>query len=81
MDDSATFQSAALKEMLEKWGMRHYFQAAYRLSGNGVVNRHHWTIHAVAYRNQILPQEAVFWYVTQNGPGCRLCSAEISLQI
>lgn len=37
MDNIFAFHSVALKEMLEKWGMKCFFRAAYRLSGNGVV--------------------------------------------
>lgn len=42
--------------------MRPFFRAAYRPSGNGIVERHHRTIKAMAERGRITPAEAVFWY-------------------
>lgn len=48
--------------MLEKWGMRYFFRAAYRPSGNGVVENHHQIIKAAAKKSQNFPQEAVFQY-------------------
>ena len=42
--------------------MRPFFRAAYRPSGNGIVERHHRTIKAMAERGGITPSEAVFWY-------------------
>lgn len=47
--------------MLVKWGVMHFFRAAY--SGNGVAERHHWIIKAAAKKSRISPQEAVFWYM------------------
>ena len=38
------------------------FRAAYRPSGNGIVERHHRTIKAIAERGKISPLEAVYWY-------------------
>ncbi|XP_076036043.1 uncharacterized protein LOC143021997 [Oratosquilla oratoria] len=39
-----------------------FFRAAYRPSGNGIVERHHRTIKAIAERARIPQTEAVFWY-------------------
>ena len=39
-----------------------FFRAAYRPSGNGIVERHHRTIKAMAERARVGPEEAVFWY-------------------
>ena len=48
--------------MLNKWNIRRLFRAAYRPSGNGIVERHHRTIKAIAERAEISPLEAVYWY-------------------
>ena len=62
LDNSTVFRSAVLKEMLDRWKVKRFFRAAYRPSGNGIVERHHRTIKAVAERGRISPLEAVFWY-------------------
>ena len=62
MDNGPAFKSEAFKEVCDKWGVRQFFRAAYRPSGNGVVERHHRTIKAAAERSCISPVEAVFWY-------------------
>ena len=62
MDNGTAFRSRVMKEMLDKWNVGRYFRAAYRPSGNGIVERHHRTIKALAERGQITPMEAVFWY-------------------
>ena len=61
MGNGRAFRSAPLKEMQDKWGVRCFFRAAYRPSGNGIVERHHRTIKVLAERSGISPQEAVFW--------------------
>lgn len=62
MDNGTAFRSQVLKDVLDKWNVRRYFRAAYRPSGNGIVERHHRTIKTLAERGQIKPEEAVFWY-------------------
>ena len=62
MDNSTVFRSATLKELLDRWKVRRFFRAAYRPSGNGIVERHHRTVKSVAERGRISPLEAVFWY-------------------
>lgn len=62
MDNGTVFRSRVVREMLDKWNVSRYFRAAYRPSGNGIVERHHRTIKALAERGQITPMEAVFWY-------------------
>ncbi|XP_076044780.1 uncharacterized protein LOC143027382 [Oratosquilla oratoria] len=62
VDNSTAFRSGALKDTLGKWSMRRFFRAAYRASGNGIVERHHCTINFIAKRALIPPMEAVFWY-------------------
>lgn len=62
MDNGTAFRSQALKDLLDRWNVRRFFRAAYRPSGNGIVERHHRTIKAMAERGQVTPMEAVFWY-------------------
>lgn len=62
MDKGTAFRSRVVKEMLDKWNVSRCFRAAYRPSGNGIVERHHRTIKALAERGRITPMEAVFWY-------------------
>lgn len=62
MDNSSSFRSHILKEMLNKWNVQQRFRAAYRPGGNGIVERHHRTIKAMAERGNVDPREAVYWY-------------------
>lgn len=62
MDNAAAFRSAGVSKLLEKWGVRKRFRAAHRASGNGIVERNHRTVKAVAERGRIDPREAVYWY-------------------
>ena len=62
MDNSTAFRSELLERMLDKWNVRRFFRAAYRPGGNGIVERHHRTIKALAERGNISPIQAVFWY-------------------
>lgn len=62
VDNATVFRSETMKEFLEGWKVQPYFRAAYRPSGNGIVERHHRTIKAIAERGRISPLEAVFWY-------------------
>ena len=62
MDNATVFRSELLKRALDNWSVRRFFRAAYHPSGNGIVERHHRTIKAMAERGSISPMEAVFWY-------------------
>ena len=62
MDNSTVFRSVAMTAFLEMWKVRSFFRAAYRPSGNGIVERHHRTIKAMAERGGITPLEATLWY-------------------
>ena len=62
MDNGAAFRSGTVREMLERWNTRPYFRAAYRPEGNGIVERNHRTIKALAERGGTSPGEALFWY-------------------
>ena len=62
MDNSATFHSSHLGEMFRRWNVKTWFRAAYRPSGNGIIERNHRTIKTIAERSNITPPEATFWY-------------------
>ena len=62
MDNSTAFHSVTLAELFERWKIRRYYRAAYRPSGNGIVERNHRTIKALAERTKVSPCESVFWY-------------------
>ena len=62
MDNGTVFCSEIFQTMLKKWKIRSYYRAAYRPGGNGIVERHHRTVKAIAERGGISPEEATFWY-------------------
>ena len=62
MDNALAFHSHEMTVLLEKWGVRAFFRAAYRASGNGIVERCHRTIKAMAERSGKSPIDAVFYY-------------------
>ena len=62
MDNSTVFRSETMREFLGAWKVCARFRAAYRPSGNGIVERHHRTIKAMAERGNMSPMRAVFWY-------------------
>ena len=69
INNNVGFCLEVFRELCKKWGVRRYFRFAYCLSCNGIIERHHQPIKAVAKKSQISPQEAVFWYnmVPQTG--------------
>ncbi len=62
MDNSTAFFSEGHKVFLDKWNVRHFLRVAYRACGNGIIERNHMIIKAIAEREIISPLEAVFWY-------------------
>ena len=62
LDNATVFRSERFQELLGRWGVESLFRAAYRPQGNGIVERHHRTIKAMAERSGIRPEEAVYWY-------------------
>ena len=62
MDNATVFRSGMCQEFFQGWNIRSWFRAAHRASGNGIVERHHRTIKAMAERATISPLVAVFWY-------------------
>lgn len=57
MDNGATYWSQALKDMLDRWNVKCFFRAAYRGSGNGMVEKSHTTIIAIVERIRISRKE------------------------
>jgi len=62
MDNATSFRAEETRNMLERWGVMSIYRAAWRPSGNGIVERHHRTIKAMAERMRSSPIEAVYWY-------------------
>ena len=62
MDNATAFRSSELRQLFEHWRIRPFYRAAYRPSGNGIIERHHRTIKGWAEKSRIDPTEAVFWY-------------------
>ena len=50
MDNGTVFRSEIFQMMLKKWKIRSYYRAAYTPGKNGIVERHHWTVKAIAER-------------------------------
>lgn len=51
------FCPAHLKEMLDQWNTRCFFRAAYRPGVNGILERHHRAIKAMAKKRKSSPIE------------------------
>ena len=62
MDNARAFQSDEMKQLLGKWGVLPYYRVAHRANGNGIVERSHRTIKAMAERTGKSPIEAVYYY-------------------
>ena len=64
MDNATAFRSEEMKRLLDRWAINPFFRAAYRPSGNGIVERNHRTVKAMAEKGSGNPIEAVYWYNT-----------------
>lgn len=62
VDNSATFKSHRFVSVCKDWNVSVIYRAAYRPSGNGIVERNHRTIKRMAARTGRDPLEMVFWY-------------------
>ena len=62
MDNSPAFRSVLIADICQEWNVHRRYRAAYRPSGNGIVERHHRTVKALAERNGKGPLWTVFWY-------------------
>ena len=62
LDNATVFRSELFVTFLEGWNVQPYYRAAYRPSGNGIVERNHRTIKTLAERGQVSPMEAVFYF-------------------
>ena len=62
LDNSSTFKSISLRELCASWGVQMIYRAAYRPSGNAIVERNHRTVKRMAARSGGDILDAVFWY-------------------
>lgn len=62
MDNGSSFRSETFSQFLQQWNVQPFFRAAYRPEGNGIIERNHRTIKAIAERGNISPLRAVFFY-------------------
>ena len=62
LDNALCFRSRELEDIFKYWKIRVLYRAAYRASGNSIVERNHRTIKCWAEKAGIDPIEAVFWY-------------------
>ena len=62
MDNACSFKSAEIMQLFSSWNIHPYYRAAYRPSGNSIVERNHRTIKSWAEKAGVEPEEAVFWY-------------------
>ena len=51
MDNALAFRSQEMLQLMEKWGVRPFYRAAYRAGGNGIVERSNRTIKTMAERS------------------------------
>ena len=61
-DNDTAFRSSLLKTFLDEWRVRLRFRCAYVPSGNGIIERCHWTVKGIAARKRCTIPEAVYWY-------------------
>ena len=62
MDNARAFRSQEIGALFEKWVVTAFYMAAHRSSGNGIVERSHRTIKAMAEQSGKSPIDAAFWY-------------------
>ena len=62
MDNAQSFKAAELVQLFHAWNVHAYYRAAYRPSGNSIVERNHRTVKSLAEKSRIEPEEACFWY-------------------
>ena len=62
MDNATAFRGGEMEQLLEEWQIKPFYRAAYRPSGNGIIERNHRTIKAMAARGHTHPVEATYWY-------------------
>ena len=62
LDNATAFRAECLTGFFEEWNTHVFYRAAYRPSGNGIVERNHRTVKAMAERSNVSPVEAAFYY-------------------
>ena len=63
MDNALAFRSQDMLQLMEKWGVRPFYRAAYRAGGNGIIERSHRTIKTMAERSGKSP---IAWVGVKN---------------
>ena len=61
-DNALSFKSGIMKALCQKWGVKQLFRCAFMPQGNGICERNHRTIKALATRSRTSPLDIVFWY-------------------
>ena len=61
-DNDTAFRSRVSASFASRWGIRLRFRAAYRPSGNGIVERNHRTVKVIAARSKCSISDAVHLY-------------------
>ena len=61
-DNGPCFSSRVMGGFLDEWGVMHLLSAAYRHSGNGIVERNHRTVKRSVARSGKSVEMAVYWY-------------------
>ena len=62
VDNDTAFRSKVFRDFLGEWGVRLHFRCAHVPSGNGIVERCHWSLKRIAARKLCPIMEAVYWY-------------------
>ena len=62
LDKGVGFRSKVFRELVRSVVLGDTLDLRTARAAMGIIKRHHRTIKAVAEKNKILPQEAVFWY-------------------
>ena len=61
-DNAESFRSNLMQEFSKLWKLSLTFRCAYKLSGNGIVERNHRTIKRMSVRRGKSSDYCVFWY-------------------
>ena len=62
LDNATVFKSRRFVDVCERWSVSVIYRAAYRPSGNGIIEHHHRTIKRMAARTGQHILDMVFWY-------------------
>ena len=62
IDIANGFKGVEMEQVSEKWNIKPCYRAAYQLGGNGIIERNHSRIKAMALHCHTHPVEATYWY-------------------